>query len=458
MVGGRDRFQARIRIPGGRLRLEKAVHDYFALRSEGVRLQGSDLLPLPDLRPGLHGDDGGVVVFIQRDHKKAALCGKNGLGGHRQRIFNGGELRRGDDKHAGPQQVVPVGKVGLHADRSRLGVECPVNGHDGGLFRIGAAVLERDVQLAVRADAFVPVFSRLLNPFLLGDGKVDADGVHGGDDGQGAAFRTDQVAYVRLGDAGDSVKGGVQDGVGKVPFGQFQRGRGLPHLGFRSDGGQARVFIFLFGDGVLRRQRLVNLQVVIQLLQLGLRLFQCGLGLGYLVLENGIVNPEEDFPLFHDGAVGIVLRLQVARHLRHDGGVVHPVQMAHPASLDGNVHRDRVFIRKRGHFRRLPFRFFTAGKEQAGQGEKGGKNGNRARQACQVHAVNDMSGCPFVERRLSGRQRRPCHAGVISAASCGRIDHGRRREGAGEEGPRQLPKPQDGGVPATMRLTFIRPC
>ena len=65
------------------------------------------------------------------------------------------------------------------------GIERPVNGNYRGLFRVFGAVFQRNVQLAARLDAFIPVFPRLLNPFLLGDGEIDAYGIDGGDDGKG---------------------------------------------------------------------------------------------------------------------------------------------------------------------------------------------------------------------------------------------------------------------------------
>lgn len=96
--------------------------------------------------------------------------------------------------------------------------------------RVFGTVFQRDIQLAARLDAFIPVLAGLLDPFLLGDGKVDADGIDGGYDGEGAAFRADQVAYIRLGNAGDSVKGGIQHRIGKILFSQGQGRRGLLHL------------------------------------------------------------------------------------------------------------------------------------------------------------------------------------------------------------------------------------
>lgn len=53
------------------------------------------------------------------------------------------------------------------------------------LFRVFGTVFQRDIQLAARLDAFIPVLAGLLDPFLLGDGKVDADGIDGGYDGEG---------------------------------------------------------------------------------------------------------------------------------------------------------------------------------------------------------------------------------------------------------------------------------
>ncbi len=297
---------------------------------------------------------------------------------------------------------------------ARLGVERPVNGYHRSLFRVFGTVFQRDIQLAARLDAFIPVLAGLLDPFLLGDGKVDADGIDGGYDGEGAAFRADQVAYIRLGNAGDSVKGGIQHRIGKILFSQGQGRRGLLHLRFRGNGGEARILVLLLGNGVLRGQGLVNLRVIIQLLELGLRLFQRGFGLGDLVLEGGIVNAEKHLPLLHNGAVGVILRLQVARDLGNDGGVVHAVQMAHPASRHRDVHGNRLFVNKRGRFMRHLFRLFTPGKKEGEQEEENGGTGDRARQACQVHAVNDTPAASFVERRLSGRQRRPCHAGGFS--------------------------------------------
>ena len=90
------------------------------------------------------------------------------------------------------------------------------------MFRVFGAVFQRNVQLAARLDAFIPVFPRLLNPFLLGDGEIDADGIDGGDDGKGAAFRADQVADVCPGNAGYSVKRRVQHRIGKIFFSQGQ--------------------------------------------------------------------------------------------------------------------------------------------------------------------------------------------------------------------------------------------
>ena len=56
------------------------------------------------------------------------------------------------------------------------------------------------------------------------------------------------------------------------------------------------------------------------------------------------------------------------------------------------------------------FRLFTPGKKEGKQEEENGGAGDRARQACQVHAGNDTPAGAFVERRFSGRRRRPRHA------------------------------------------------
>ena len=207
-----------------------------------------------------------MVALIQNNHEKAPLCRKKGFCRNGQRVFDGGQPGRGDDEHAGAQQIVRIGKVGLYADGACLGIERPVNGNYRGLFRVFGAVFQRNVQLAARLDAFIPVFPRLLNPFLLGDGEIDAYGIDGGDDGKGAAFRADQVADVCPGNAGYSVKRRVQHRIGKIFFSQGQGRRSLLHLRFRGQGGEARILVFLFGNGVLRGQGPVNFRVVIQLL------------------------------------------------------------------------------------------------------------------------------------------------------------------------------------------------
>lgn len=91
MVAGGYRFQACVRVSGGHFRLEKAVHDHFALRGEGTRFQRNDLLPVAELRSGLHGDDGRVVVLIQRNDEKAPLRGKKSLCRNGQRVFDGSQ-------------------------------------------------------------------------------------------------------------------------------------------------------------------------------------------------------------------------------------------------------------------------------------------------------------------------------------------------------------------------------
>lgn len=90
------------------------------------------------------------------------------------------------------------------------------------------------------------------------------------------------------------------------------------------------------------------------------------------------------------------------------------------------------------------FRLFAPGEKEGEQEEENGGAGDRARQACQVHAVNDTPAGFFVERSRSGRQRRPCHAGVFPRMSC---PEGLRTAGGfvRRERPHQLPDPQHEG-------------
>jgi len=85
-----------------------------------------------------------------------------------------------------------------------------------------------------------------------------------------------------------------------------------------------------------------HLRFRLQELRLGLRelsggLRELSLGLVDGCLKGPRVDLKERLPLPDGGALGVVLLKQIARHLRLDIRIYHPVQRADPFAVDGNV-------------------------------------------------------------------------------------------------------------------------
>ncbi len=172
---------------------------------------------------------------------------------------------------------------------------------------------------------------------MLGDVVVRFDGVNRGYSRQFAGGRSDQVADLGFGDAGDALNW-------RGDLCEFKIQLRLLDLCLRRDrrrfGLQVRlhsVVIFFLADGLVLHQWTVAFYVELRLAQSGLSLGEQTFGLVEHRLERTRVNLKQQIAFLDRVALAIVLGLKIASDLRANLRIHQSVQRTDPFMKDGHI-------------------------------------------------------------------------------------------------------------------------
>ena len=239
--------------------------------------------------------------------------------------------------------------------------------------------------------------------FLFAGVDVDLDRIDRGHRGQFLLHgRTDQVAQLGLGDAGDAVHRRGDAGETEIEFRLVEIGGGHGHPGPGGlDPGPGRqlpadgIVQVLFRDRVLGRQRPHPGQVGAGGEGHGLLpgevtfgLVQGGAGLVDRGLEGAGIDLEQHLAFAHQVALPVLLAQQVAAHLRPDDRVDRAVEHAHPFAVQGHVPLGHPHHLDHRHGRGCGLVLLAA----AGEGQHQEKRHNQ-KQACRLSPPGGSCAC-----------------------------------------------------------------
>jgi hypothetical protein len=292
------------------------------------------------------GDRTDVDFVLGRDdcHQVLALDFGDGTLRHDERAF----LNRHRGTHlavlAGAEEVLRVREQRGDLEGAGAGVHLPVEQQKLSGLGVEGSVDEDQFERCRLAGS--GSFGGDLEIFALADVEIDPDRIDGRHGGQfGRHARAEEVADLRLGDAGNAGHRRGNPGETEIQFRGLQRGVG----GFEGClGGQVAaggVVEVLLTDGVHGRQWFDARQVGARRFVARRLLGAQSLGFIHGGLEGARVDLEQRLTLLHEVPFAVVLFDQVAGHLRTDDGIDAAVERSDPFHVDRHVP-----LRYRHHF------------------------------------------------------------------------------------------------------------